>query len=160
VTDQCHSVVSGPLQARPILIQAQATLISLPWNHTEGENNTHARVDYAHISPLSRCRLKLRGVQQLQGYFPSASFLRTASTSARESRIHRLSYTCRQACILYLSREIKSHTAIFTRKRCRCRFGWHVRKKVRVNTGDQNRTSAKKLDGHNFFEAPVKPRRG
>ncbi len=37
---------------------------------------------------------------------PSASFLRTASTSARESRIHRLSYTCRQACILYLSREI------------------------------------------------------
>ena len=33
-------------------------------------------------------------------YFPSASFLRTTSTSAR------LSYTCRQACILYLSREI------------------------------------------------------
>jgi hypothetical protein len=28
VTDQCHSVVAGPLQARPILIQAQATLIS------------------------------------------------------------------------------------------------------------------------------------
>ena len=35
VTDQCHSVVAGPLQARPILIQAQATLISLPSNHTE-----------------------------------------------------------------------------------------------------------------------------
>jgi hypothetical protein len=28
-------VVAGPLQARPILIQAQATLISLPSNHTE-----------------------------------------------------------------------------------------------------------------------------
>ncbi len=27
-------------------------------------------------------------------YFPCASILRTASTSARESRIHRLSYTC------------------------------------------------------------------
>ena len=35
VTDQCSSVVAGPLQARPILIQAQATLISLPSNHTE-----------------------------------------------------------------------------------------------------------------------------
>jgi hypothetical protein len=39
-------------------------------------------------------------------YFPRASFLRTASTSARGRRIHRLSYTCRQAYILYLSREI------------------------------------------------------
>ena len=33
-------------------------------------------------------------------YFPRASFLRTASTSAKESRIHRLAYTCRQACIV------------------------------------------------------------
>jgi hypothetical protein len=40
VADQFSSVVAGPpgtmaLQARPILIQAQATLISLPSNHTE-----------------------------------------------------------------------------------------------------------------------------
>jgi hypothetical protein len=33
-------VVAEPLQAPPILIQAQATLISLPSNHTE-ENNTY-----------------------------------------------------------------------------------------------------------------------
>jgi hypothetical protein len=35
VTDQCSSVLAGPRQARRILIQAQATLISLPSNHTE-----------------------------------------------------------------------------------------------------------------------------
>jgi hypothetical protein len=29
-SDKCLSVVAGPLQARPILMQAQATLISLP----------------------------------------------------------------------------------------------------------------------------------
>ena len=39
-------------------------------------------------------------------YFPRSSFLRTASTSAQESRIHRLSYTCRLACIVYSRREI------------------------------------------------------
>jgi hypothetical protein len=42
VTDQCLSVVAGPLQAWPILIQAQATLISLPSNFEphRRENNT------------------------------------------------------------------------------------------------------------------------
>ncbi len=39
-------------------------------------------------------------------YFPRASFLRTASNERAGSRIHRLSYTCRQACIVYLRREI------------------------------------------------------
>ena len=60
VTDQCSSVVAGQLQARPILIQAQATLISLPSKPHRGENNTLARGDYAHFSPLSRCRVQCR----------------------------------------------------------------------------------------------------
>ena len=110
VTDQCSSVVAGPLQARPILIQAQATLISLPSNHTEeriirkqeGTCPTVAaaalQMPYTMPSEVAWCAAT--------PYFPRASFLRTASTSAQESRIHRLQYTCRQACIVYLSREI------------------------------------------------------
>jgi hypothetical protein len=47
-------------------------------------------------------------------YFPRASFLRTASTRARESRIHILSYTCRQA----QESEINLTTAFSSRKRC------------------------------------------
>jgi len=46
-------------------------------------------------------------------YFPRASFLRTASTTARESRIHILSYTCRQA----QESEINLTTAFSSRKR-------------------------------------------
>ncbi len=121
VTDQCHSVVSGPLQARPILIQAQATLISLPSNHTEEriirkqEGTTSMpncrrspdQVPYTMPSEIAWCAAT--------PYFPHASFTRTASTSARGSRIHRLSYTCpsRQA----QEREMNLTTAFSSRKR-------------------------------------------
>jgi hypothetical protein len=100
VTDQCSSVVSGPLQARPaILIQAQATLISLPStrNHTE---ERRIRKQEGTMPILTAPQMPHTMPSEIAWYaatpyFPlaRASFLRTASTSARESRIHILSYT-------------------------------------------------------------------
>ena len=76
VTDQRSSVVSGPLQARPILIQAQATLISLPSNHTE-ERRIRKQEGSVHIgtTQMSRDLPRPRGTRDNAG-----------------SRLRRLSY--------------------------------------------------------------------
>ena len=68
VTDQCHSVVpvSEPLQARPILIQAQATLISLPSNHAKGENNTDR-------AAITGCGLHMARAVLLGSFWPTGA---------------------------------------------------------------------------------------
>ncbi len=105
VADRCCGVpvAAGPLalQARPILIRAQATLISLPStchsNHTEERiiRKQEGTMPISHRSPLADSRTRMPYTMPSEiawyaatSYFSRASFLRTASTSARESRIY------------------------------------------------------------------------